>query len=145
MRGIATFPDAAGVSADIVFGTFSFGCNATSSPLAASYLGSLTKRVQSITYGATGLFTVTMVPGFTFFKLPIIEPSNSCADGTGTNQFYCALIGVPTQTVITTGQGLQLRFVIGCFQGTTAFAPPATAGNSVQFSIEGINESNIGI
>lgn len=140
MFGIETFPDAASVSSAVVFGTCSFQCVTSGTVLASSITGSLRKRVTSITQSGTGVFTVVMAKGFVFKALPIIEVSNTCADVTGTNSFYAVLTGVPTQT-----SGV-LTFVLQALSAaTTAFAVPATAGNRIQFSIEGVNESDVGI
>lgn len=136
MFGIQTFPDGQTTMSRVVFGTFSFQTNAGSSPSTATFSGSLRKRIASVTYSATGIYTIVFVKGFVFPTLPIIETSNTTADNTGTNQFYATQTGVATQVAGVLTVVIQTNTPAG-----VAMAVPNTAGNRVQFSLEGIDES----
>ena len=138
MVGIGTYNDGLTFKPGVRFGTASFACNGASNPVisgpTSTLIGSLAGRIQSITYAATGTFTITMVPGFTFPFTPIIEPSNSSADGTLTNAFFCFVTGAWSNTTRS--------FVIQCQQTIgTNFQVPANANNRVNFSFEGLDNT----
>jgi hypothetical protein len=141
MRGFEIAYDAAAMRGGVIFGTCSFQATVTPGAMArTTWTGSLKAIVSSITYAATGVYTVQMAPGFGFppGNPPIIEPSNSCADVTSTNSFYVVQTGIATNS-----QANGVSFVLQCLSAsTTPFAPPNTAGNRINFSLEGILETS---
>jgi hypothetical protein len=115
-------------------GRLSFQTNGSSSPAATTHKGSL-KGKCTIVYTATGIFTVTLSAGMAFPETPVILVTSQCADNTNTNQFWVTQTGEWNNTARS--------FVIQANQGTTAFAPPATAGNRINFEIGIINSTGL--
>lgn len=92
---------------------------------------SFTNAMYTVTYGATGVFTVTFKA--TGWKFPSNDPpaifcDSTCADVTNTNRFYVYNSGWTNST---------RSFVISAFQEAAAFAPPQNANNWIDFIIFG--------
>lgn len=134
MNGIGTYPIVGTTRPGCIQGWFSFQCNAAGSPSTSTFKGSLKGRV-TVTYTATGIFTITLASGMSFPETPVIQVSSQCADNTGTNQFWVAQTGEWNNT--------SRSFVIQANQGTSAFAPPATAGNRINFWIGAVNSTGL--
>lgn len=99
-------------------------------PLASGTAG--TGAAFSVTYGATGLYTVTMTStGWKFptGRLPIIAAFEQCADVTNTNRFKVFNNGGWDNT--------NRRFVLAAWQDTAAFAVPSNAANWIDFVLFG--------
>lgn len=142
MRGILAFLDLQTLKPCVVLGKFSFQTTVTPGVMPKTSLtGSLSKLVASITFAATGLYTIQMVAGFGFSPAnpPLLIVNSACADLTGVNAFTVQQVGVATNS-----QGLGMSFVLQCLNApTTAFSPPNTVGNRINVSIEGVNETAV--
>lgn len=103
-----------------------FRCNAAANPAVANNRGSF--AAFTVTYAATGLFTVTLPQGWGASALPNIVVSNSFVSGT---PWVAVRIGEYDPTTRS--------FVIGCFSldGTNgALAPTAVASNTITFDVQ---------
>lgn len=132
MNGIGTYPIIGTMRPGALEGWGSFQCNGSGTPATTTFRGSLKDRFTA-TYTATGIFTITLSSGLSFPETPVITVSSQCADNTGTNQFWV------TQTA--EWNNTSRSFVIQANQGTSAFAPPATAGNRINFWIGIVNST----
>lgn len=128
MNGVQTWPLANHFAPDMFIGDGRFFVNGTSNPVTTTMSGSL-KGQFTVTYGATGLWTVAFTPtGFKFQTQPVIVLQSGCADTTTTHVFI-PLIKLDWSN---TTRGFQIQ----SYQPTTgAFAPPANAQNWVGFAL----------
>lgn len=110
--------------------TTSVGALASTAINAPRGLGNTT-----VTYAATGIYTVALPFGSTFPNLPLTIRATPQAATLATDWFDCLIVGTPTQTA-----GV-LQFVIQCHRSGTAQAPAATAGNAIHVTIVGSNNT----
>lgn len=121
-----------GFLSDNVSGSGRFRPNAASAPAKAHYGGTLV-GYYAVTYGATGLYTVTFVPGFRFptNRPPTILVGCASADNTNTHRFQVNLVGDWDNTTRS--------FTVQARQEGTAFAVPSNAGNWIHFTVDGVS------
>lgn len=104
-----------------------FQCNSTSDPSTATFTGNFSGF--TVTYGATGKFTVTLPAGFRAPNAPNILVSNSCIAGT---PFTVQVDGTYSSTART--------FVIAAYDyAGSAVAPANNASNTITFDVEFID------
>ena len=130
MDGRATFPVRGSFRRDMILGMGSFQCNAASNPSSTTFRGSV-KKMMSVAYSATGLFTVTFSPTLRFPDAIDVLVGNSCADMTATNFFEANLKGDPSAT--------NGSFVVAC----TQVLPDAQYG-SIQYTFQKTNTDTAG-
>jgi hypothetical protein len=115
----------------LMMGTGGFRPNAVAAPDTTLFRGTL-KGLFTVTYGATGLYTVTFTPaGFKFptGELPNIQLQATRADLTNTHRFQVEKQGDWNNTTRS--------FVISARQESAAFAVPSNADNWIDFVIIG--------
>jgi hypothetical protein len=117
---------------DAVDGTLiagSFQCNAASNPLAATYRRGRYAPAWTVTYTATGIYTVQFPADF---KLPALAQVIRAAAWPqwatlATDWFECAPVGEYDTA--------NRRLVIQAHRNGVANAPAATAGNRINFAL----------
>ncbi len=132
---IGTFPPRS-IGPDNVSMHLSFATTVTAGSLASSAINAPRGLGNStITYAATGIYTVALPFGSTFPKDPIAIHVMPQAATLATDWFETLLIGTPTQVA-----GV-LTLTIQCHRNGTAFAPAATAGNAIRLTLIGANNT----
>lgn len=111
-----------------VLGSGRFRTNAAATP---TVFGGSLKGLYTVTYAATGLFTVTLHKRFKFpsSRPPTILLSRHSVDVTNTNRFEVSLV--------TDWTPATRSFVIQAHQGATAFQVPSNANNWIHFVLIG--------
>lgn len=138
MDGVGGVPGAAlrilgPKAAGLVLGTGGFRPNAAST--ISTFRGTLA-GLFTVTYGATGLYTVAFTPEkFTFpaDRLPVILPIATCADRTSTNFFEVTTLGAWDNSAL----GFVIEAHQGYSGGATAFEVPSDANNWIDFVLFG--------
>jgi hypothetical protein len=130
MFGLGTYPIRGSRRPEGICLWGSFAPNGASTPLAASFRGSL-RYDMTVAYTATGIYTVTLADGFVFPEDPVIVPGNGCADVSGTNRFSVVQVAPWSNTTRT--------FTIQALQEAVAFAVPAATGNRITFTLDAVN------
>ncbi len=96
---------ARGCGPEQIVGGFEFDVNGTSAVSSSTFRGSMKRYVTSVTYSATGLFTIVFTTDFTFPALPTFMVDCTCE--TQALGFVAKQIGVYTASTRT--------LVVGCF------------------------------
>lgn len=134
-KGIGARGDVFGFLPETHIGTGRFRPNGSSNPSSSNNGGTLV-GLFTVTYGATGLYTVTLSPKglkFPSTRPPVILLTAGNVDNTNTNRFQVNLVGDWTNSTRS--------FVIQARQEATAFAVPSDPGNWIQFALIGTPSS----
>lgn len=113
----------------------SFQCNGTSNPATTTIRAPQGLAAFTVTYSATGVFTITVPAGFT---LPnqvysiVVSPQFATL---ATDWFDCAVLGETTLNTSTR------QFVVQAHRSGTGQAPANTAGNRINFAIFASNST----
>lgn len=111
----------------------SFQCNAAANPLASTFRAP-PGLVFSVTYSATGVYTVTLDASLNLPDLPLYIEANPQFATMATDWFDCGVVGEFNRTTRS--------FVIQAHRSGTGQAPAATAGNRINFSIQFRNSTS---
>ena len=123
-----------GIGPDRIILAGSFAPNGASNPLAASSRGREHGNLFTVTYAATGIFTVTFPAGYTLPAQPasiIVLPQFDAL----ANWFDCAVIGDTTLNTTTR------QIVIQAHRAGVANAPAAATGCRINFMLQVSNNT----
>lgn len=97
---------ARGCGPEQIVGGFEFDVNGTSAVSTSTFKGSMKRYVTSVSYSATGLFTIVFTTDFTFPTRPTFMVDSTCENQT-TLSFIAKQIGAYNTTTRT--------LIVGCF------------------------------
>lgn len=106
----------------------SFQCNGTSNPSTSTFRAPPGLKAFTVTYGATGVFTITVPAGYGTPGQPACVLCSAEAASVAT-AFEVVLLG--ETTLNTTAR----QIVLQAKQGTSGFAPTNAAGNRIHFAV----------
>lgn len=111
----------------------SFQTNAAANPLASTFRAA-PGLIFTVTYAATGIYTVTLDPSLNLPDLPSCIRVSPQFAVLATDWFECAVVGEFNRTTRS--------FVVQAHRGGVANAPAATAGNRINFTIQFRNSTS---
>lgn len=111
----------------------SFQCNGTSNPVSTTFRGP-PGLVYTVTYAATGAFTITLDASLNLPDLPGYIEANPQFAVLATDWFDCAVTGEFNRTTRS--------FVIQAHRSGTGQAPANTAGNRINWSLQFRNSTS---
>lgn len=124
-----------GVGFEATRGYLQFDVNGTSDPAAASFAGDLRRFVTSITYSATGIYTIKFNPSFGFAEIPKFVLGAICESG-GTK-----FVPVQLGKYSAANRELVLQTLSGSLSPTAIAAPAAVGDASVVIEMV-VNDSS---
>lgn len=104
----------------------SFQCNGTSNPASTTYRGT-SGLPFTVTYSATGVYTITFPSGYRFPAQPLAVVASAQYATLATDWFEVGVLGE------TTLNGTARQIVLQAHRSGTANAPANTAGNRINF------------
>lgn len=113
----------------------SFQTNGASNPAATTYRGSAGGLSFTVTYAATGVYTVTLASNLRLPAQPMSIALSPQFAVLATDWFDCAVVGETTLNASTRS------FVIQAHRSGVANAPANTAGNRINFIIYASNNT----
>lgn len=113
----------------------SFQCNASSDPSSTTFRAPPGFRAFTVTYAATGTYTVTLPAGCTLPSQPYVVACWPQFATLATDWFECGTLGETTLNAATR------QFVIQAHRNGTAREPANTAGNRINFAIFATNST----
>lgn len=111
----------------VLFG--SFQCNASSDPSSTTFRGPTALKGFTVSYAATGVFTVTLPEGFTLPAQAYCVAAWPQYATLATDWFECGIVGETTLNASTR------QFVVQAHRSGTAREVANTAGNRINFAI----------
>jgi len=126
-----------GVGTEGVLLVGSFQCNASSDPASTTFRAPPALKGFTVSYAATGTYTVTLPAGFTLPAQPLFVAAWPQFATLATDWFECGVLGESTLNATTR------QFVVQAHRNGTAREPANTAGNRINFAIYARNTTGV--